>query len=63
MTLKAIIAVPLSLEEWPNCETPDCEYKVCLWARTNLCARCSQRVLGLDEFFRRFVIAHPERIE
>lgn len=49
----------MKLDAWPNCETPDCQYKVCLWAGTGRCAPCSLRALGADEMIRLWNAAHP----
>ena len=32
--------------EWPNCETPDCEYKACI--PSALCYRCTLQFRGVD---------------
>jgi hypothetical protein len=48
----------MDLEEdlltWPNCATPDCEYKANRWAGLGLCTPCSTRVLGEVELQRRY---------
>ena len=37
------------LARWPNCATPDCHHKTCVWSpRRDLCYPCSVRVLGVD---------------
>lgn len=43
---------------WPPCQTPDCEYGVCLWADTGLCFPCSERLIGREELIRRFNATH-----
>lgn len=40
--------------EWPNCATPDCENKCCMWAGTGRCYPCSERLLGKAEMDRRY---------
>jgi hypothetical protein len=35
--------------DWPNCSTPDCENKVCIWAKTGMCHPCSVKRLGKAE--------------
>ena len=37
------------LSWWPNCETPDCEYKRNLNLGTVYCFQCSLRFLGITE--------------
>lgn len=32
------------LDRWPNCSTPDCENKACLWLSTGKCFPCSTGV-------------------
>jgi hypothetical protein len=46
------------LDWWPNCSTPDCALKVCLWAGTGLCAKCSACLLGEAELEARYVATH-----
>lgn len=51
----------LSLDTWPNCETPDCEYKCCTWSeRPDLCAKCGERVLGKHAMDRRYDETHQK---
>lgn len=45
-------------EDWPNCETPDCENKQCTWARLPYCFPCSERMVGKEEMIRRFNATH-----
>lgn len=46
------------LDDWPNCGTSDCQYKLCKWAGTGLCHPCSVKQLGYDEMQRRYVVTH-----
>lgn len=46
--------------DWPNCSTPDCENKVCVWATATLCAPCSLSLVGPDEMIRRWNATHDE---
>lgn len=41
-----------------NCETPDCEGKVCTWASTAFCAWCVEVRVGRDELTRRYDLTH-----
>lgn len=47
------------LAAWPNCDTPDCEYKACTWAGLGLCHPCSVRCVGKAEIDRRYTTTHP----
>lgn len=49
----------LTLENSPNCPTPDCPNKVCLWAGTGVCHPCSEVRLGRIEFQIRYEETHP----
>lgn len=51
------------LAAWPNCPTPDCQYKVCTWAGTGLCSPCSERLIGKAEMDRRYNETHPAEKE
>lgn len=50
------------LRQWPNCPTPDCEYKVCTWARTGLCHPCSVRRLGKAQMDELYEQTHPSPV-
>jgi len=39
----------MNINDWPNCPTPDCENKICLWANSGLCYKCSEAVYGKEE--------------
>jgi hypothetical protein len=42
---------PKSIEpatEWPNCATPDCPNKRCLWSGTPLCYPCAEHALSKE---------------
>lgn len=47
-----------NLTGWPNCTTPDCENKQCLWGGLPLCFPCSERVVGREEMIRRYNATH-----
>ena len=40
--------------EWPNCPTPDCEWKVNAWAGLGHCSPCSKRIVGPAEMQHRY---------
>ena len=46
------------LDEWPNCMTPDCEHKQCMWAKVPFCFVCAAKKLGRAELIRRFNETH-----
>lgn len=46
------------LDTWPNCATPDCEYKCCTWSGTVYCAIHAQESIGPDELTRRYNATH-----
>lgn len=46
--------------DWPNCATPDCEHKACVWAGTGQCYPCSERRLGKSEMDRRWAATRVE---
>lgn len=50
------------LSAWPNCPTPDCPNKVCLWADTGMCYPCSEYALGKSEMEVRYTETHEEAI-
>lgn len=50
----------LDLDDWPNCPTPDCPNKVCLWAGTGVCHRCSQYHLGVEEMENRYAATRDD---
>lgn len=50
----------MKFKDWPNCPTPDCQFKVCVWARTGLCAKCSDAMLGNAEMDRRYDETHTD---
>ena len=56
--LDDILASYNPLADWPNCETPDCEAKVCTWAHRTKCGRCAGREIGEDEMRRRYDATH-----
>ena len=33
---------------WPNCSTPDCPNKTCLWSPVPLCYPCSEFCVGRE---------------
>lgn len=47
-------------QDWPNCPTPDCQWKVCLWGGTGRCAACSRAMLGAVEMDRRYADTHRD---
>jgi hypothetical protein len=49
---------PDTLEEWPNCETPDCEYKQCTWSGTPLCFPCAEREVGHSVMVALYNLTH-----
>jgi hypothetical protein len=46
------MSVPLA--DWPNCATPDCQFKSCRWAGLGLCYGCSVFAIGRKEMDRRY---------
>lgn len=42
------------VKDWPNCPTPDCPFKICIWAKENLCYKCTEVKIGSDEIYRRY---------
>jgi len=50
----------VKFEDWPNCPTPDCQFKVCMWAGTGLCAKCSEARIGKGEMDRRYADTHDD---
>jgi len=50
----------MKFEDWPNCPTPDCQFKVCVWAETGRCAKCSEAMLGKAEMDRRYAATHTD---
>ena len=48
----------MDIDKWPNCPTPDCQHKVCLWAGTGLCSPCSDRKVGKLEMEKRYLVTH-----
>ena len=48
------------LDSWPNCATPDCHHKRCLWSGTVYCHPCATQLLGPEELERRYEHTHPE---
>ena len=53
-------SVYVDLDTWANCPTPDCQWKVCTWARTGVCCPCSVALVGQAEVDRRFTETHPD---
>ena len=47
-----------TLENWPNCDNPDCGNKQCRWSNTPYCYRCAEQQLGAPEMLRRFNAKH-----
>lgn len=47
-------------EIWPNCATPDCENKRCLWSGTPLCYPCAVLALGQVEMDAAYKATHPD---
>lgn len=43
---------------WVNCETPDCEFKVCYWASDRLCFKCCEAIVGLAAMIAQFNRTH-----
>ncbi len=50
---------PTSLEAWPNCATPDCKNKRCIWSGEKECYQCCVRKVGKAEMDRRYEVTHP----
>lgn len=48
-----IILVP-----WPDCETPYCPYKVCLWGSDTRCYPCEEKLAGADVMRVRYALTH-----
>lgn len=46
---------------WPDCETPDCENKVCLWGSHTHCYPCEELIAGTAEMTRRYNMTHRYR--
>jgi hypothetical protein len=46
------------LDGWPNCTTPDCQYKACTWADVDWCFQCAVCRLGRSEVIRRYDATH-----
>lgn len=47
------------LIEWPNCTTPDCEFKKCMWSGTDLCYNCFRDKVGIRAVMQRYSDTHP----
>ena len=47
-----------NLDEWPNCVTPDCQYKVCTWASDTHCFQCTKRLYGMEYMILMYNITH-----
>jgi hypothetical protein len=47
-------AAEAELAWWPNCATPDCPNKRCLWSGTALCHQCAVHALGAGEMQLRY---------
>lgn len=56
--LSRLLASYDPLTDWPNCATPDCEWKVCTWAHPSLCGCCAKAILGDVEMIRRYDATH-----
>ena len=50
----------MRFKDWPNCPTPDCQFKVCTWAGTGRCSPCSKAKLGEVEMQRRYNATHTD---
>jgi hypothetical protein len=50
----------MNLNEWPNCPIPDCANKVCVWAGTGLCYKCSEKILGVLSMAQRYLQTHDK---
>jgi hypothetical protein len=50
----------VKIEDWPNCPTLGCPWKVCVWADTGRCAQCSVALLGEAEVQRRYDATHTD---
>ncbi len=48
----------LDLDFWPNCITPDCEFKCCTWSETPYCHHCAKARLGEAEMIRLYNASH-----
>lgn len=51
---------PTDLDTWPNCATPDCENKRCMWSGEVWCHPCCVYKFGKAELDRRYRVTHPE---
>jgi hypothetical protein len=45
--------------DWPDCATPECTNKVCMWAGEKLCHPCAVRKVGRAEVDKRYADTHP----
>lgn len=45
--------------EWPNCQTPDCPNKLCMWSGLPLCFPCGERAMGREYMMARWTMTHP----
>ena len=46
--------------EWPSCPTADCEWLVCTWADTDLCYKCSLKLVGKEHLDKKYIETHDE---
>jgi hypothetical protein len=48
-----------NLSHWPNCATPDCEYKTCTWSPwPTRCFKCGERLLGRERMIEAYNATH-----
>jgi hypothetical protein len=48
----------MKMKDWPNCSTPDCGNKVCLWASLTKCYKCCERIYGTEFMKDLYNITH-----
>ena len=49
------------LDAWPNCATPDCQNKTCLWAPSpDLCYPCNERFYGKVLMDTQYALTHKD---
>lgn len=49
--------------EWPNCSTPDCQYKVCTWVSDKFCFKCMEKQIGKAEMICIYNATHDHKWE
>ena len=50
----------MNLEDWPNCETADCDKKRCLWGSHTRCYPCEEIAVGRAVMKARWEVTHTE---